>query len=128
MTTRRRDSRQVFQPADGGRKVQSGGDFDQLQDVPLFPALMTSEAFVPDCQVRRLSPLRLTDWTEKAAASTLKTQGDSDPLRISSSLQRFNMFMVSHFLFPFPRPRLSRGGGFSFDFSRATVREAPAYL
>jgi len=58
----------------------------------------------------------------------MKTQGDSDPLRISSSLQRFNMFMVSHFLFPFPRPRLSRGGGFSFDFSRATVREAPAYL
>jgi hypothetical protein len=99
MTDRRRDSRQVFQPADGGRKVQSGGDFDQLQDVPLFPALMTSEAFVPDCQVRRLSPLRLTDWTEKAAASTLKTQGDSDPLRISSSLQRVKMFMVSHYLF-----------------------------
>jgi len=34
----------------------------------------------------------------------MKAQGDGDPLRISSSLQRFNMFMVSHFLSLPPPP------------------------
>jgi len=47
--------------------------------------------------------LRLTDWAEKAAASTLKTQGDGDPLRISGDLQRVYMVMVRH-LIPLVKP------------------------
>jgi len=81
--SRRADAYQVFKPFDSGRKVKFGGDLDQLQKVPLQPAFMTGETFVPDGQVRRLSPLRLTDRTEEALPSTPKAQGGGDPKRIS---------------------------------------------
>ena len=56
----------------------------------------------------------------------MKTQGDSDPLRISSSLQRVNMFMVSHnSFFPYTGPGCPVAVVF---LSRATVREAPATI
>jgi hypothetical protein len=87
---------------------------------------VTNKAFIADSQrkVRRFSPGRDAQRTAEAAPSTLKAQGDGDPLRISSSLQRVNMFMVSHFLFPFPRPRLSRGGGF---FKQGDRQGSPCY-
>ena len=54
----------------------------------------------------------------------MKAQGEGDPLRISSSLQRVNMFMVSHnSFFPYTGPGCPVAVVF---LSRATVREAPA--
>jgi len=130
MTDRRRDSRQVFQPADGGRKVQSGGDFDQLQDVPLQPAAMTDKALIPDRkgQIRRPSVRRDTARirTAEAIPPTMKAQGDGDPLRIAGSLQRVNMFVVRHnSFFPYTGPGCPVPVVF---LSRATVREAPATI
>jgi TusA-related sulfurtransferase len=80
----------------------------------------------------------------------MKAQGDGDPLRISSSLQRVNMFMVSHNSFfpytgpgcPVPVVFLSQYVGSAKEeqptgpgcpvpvvfLSRATVREAPATI
>jgi hypothetical protein len=56
----------------------------------------------------------------------MKAQGDGDPLRISSSLQRVNMFMVSHnSFFPYTGPGCPVAVVF---LSRATVREAPATI
>jgi hypothetical protein len=57
---RRIDASLSFQPADRFREGHAPGDLDQLQQIALFPALVTDKACVPNDQVRRFSPLRLT--------------------------------------------------------------------